>query len=325
VIRRDAASAPGTIKALITAVFTCFKKARLAYGHGTTNAWDEAVWLVLHTLRLPFDRLTPLLDRKVPTAAQQRTWNLVDQRIRQRTPVAYLTREAWLDDYRFYVDPRVLVPRSFIAELLRNELAPWIARPERIKKVLDLGTGSGCLAVLLAKTFPRAQIDAVDISRPALAVARRNLAAYRLQQRVRLLRSDMFSAVKEKRYDLIVSNPPYVSASAMRALPREYRHEPTLALAGGRDGFDLVRVILQEAARHLTPDGMLVVEIGHRRKRLEAKFPHTPFAWPVTSGGDDCVFILGRRDLPERSAAAHRSMPANARPRRPRVRGSARA
>jgi len=319
VIRHSTPAAPTaqvTVKALVNTVYGRLKKARLAYGHGTTNAWDEAVWLVLHALRLPLDQLTPFLARNVTPAEQRRIWGLVDRRIQHRLPTAYLTHEAWLGDRRFYVDQRVIVPRSFIAELLRDKLVPWVTHPRRVNSALDLGTGSGCLAVLLAETFPRAQIDAADVSHAALAVARRNVAAYRLQRRIRLFQSDMFSALADKRYDLIVSNPPYVSAAAMRALPLEYRREPKLALAGGKDGFDRVRILLRQAVHHLMPHGLLIVEIGHRRKQLEAAFPHLPFVWPLTSGGDDCVFILERRDLPEEPPAVHQATRASPRSHR---------
>ncbi len=286
-----------TVRELIEDAHARLKRARLAFGHGTTNAWDEAVYLVLHALKLPPARLTPFLARRVTTVERQRAQRLIEARIRRRLPAAYLTHEAWLGDFRFYVDERVIVPRSYIAELLRERLAPWVARPGVIRSALDLCTGAGCLAILLAKTFPVARIDATDISPAALAVARRNVAAYRLQRRVRLLKSDMYSALHGERYDLIIANPPYVSAGAMRGLPREYRHEPPLALAGGKDGFDAVRIILRQAAAHLSENGLLVVEVGHNRRQLEAIFPHLPFLWPQTSGGDDCVFMLERRDL----------------------------
>lgn len=293
-----------TVRDLIAGAHARFKRARLTYGHGTTNAWDEAVYLVLHALKLPLDQLTPFLARHVTVRERQRVLRLLEARIRRRIPSAYLTREAWLGDDRFYVDERVIVPRSYLAELLHGRLAPWLARPARIKHALDLCTGSGCLAVLLAKAFPAARVDAVDISPPALAVARRNITAYRLQRRVRVLQSDLFSALRGERYDLIVANPPYVSAAVMRKLPPEYRREPMLALAGGRDGFDAVRAILHQAAQHLSANGWLVVEVGHNRKRLEAVFPHLPFVWPQTRGGDDCVFMLERRDLAGAARAA---------------------
>ena len=308
-MKRGQAAARVTVHDLVTEAHSRLKRAPLAYGHGTTNAWDEAVYLVLYALRLPPDRLTPFLGQSVTAAARRRALRLIDKRIRCRIPAAYLTREAWLGDFHFYVDERVIVPRSYLAELLRARLAPWIAQPAHVKRALDLCTGSGCLAVMLAKRFPAARVDAVDISRPALAVARRNVAAYRLQRRVRVLPSDLFSALDGKRYDLIVANPPYVSAKVMHKLPREYRHEPRLALAGGADGLDAVRIILREAARHLTADGLLVVEVGHNRPRFDAVFPHLPFIWPQTSGGDDCVFMLWRRDLDraEGAVAAPRS------------------
>ena len=292
-----ASIAPDTVHALVKTAFARLSRAPLAYGHGTTNTWDEAVYLVLHSLGLPLDRLTPELKRNVSAAARTRALNLVDERIRRRVPAAYLTQEAWLGNYRFYVDERVIVPRSYIAELLRDRLAPWLAPRRRIRRALDLCTGSGCLAILLAETFRSAQIDAVDIDADALKVAKRNVSAYSLQRRISLMRSDMFAALQENRYDLIVTNPPYVAADAMRALPREYRHEPRIALAGGRDGLDAVRVILREAANYLSDNGLLVVEVGHHRRRVEAAFPRLPFLWPETSGGDDCVFILARRDL----------------------------
>ena len=298
------AARPLTVGTLVDSAFMRLKRARLAFGHGTTNAWDEAVYLVLHALGLPLDKLTPHLARPVSATEYNRALRLIGARIRRRVPAAYLTHEAWLGDCRFYVDERVIVPRSFIAELLRERLAPWLAPRRRIQRALDLCTGSGCLAVLLARTFRAAHIDATDIDRDALAVAQRNVAAYRLQRRVALLQSDMFSALTGASYDLIVANPPYVSAANMRALPREYRHEPRLALASGRDGLDAVRVILREAAGHLAENGLLVVEVGHHRRRVEAAFPRLPFVWPQTSGGDDCVFILGRRDLAPASAPA---------------------
>lgn len=301
--RKNTAAPPATVKTLVDAVHSRLSRARVAFGHGTTNAWDEAVYLVLHALRLPLDDLAPVLEYEVSSVGRRRALRLVDARIRRRVPAAYLTREAWLGDYRFYVDARALVPRSFIAELLRERLQPWLAR-RRILRALDLCTGSGCLAVILATVFPSAYVDAVDISRPALAVARRNVNAYRLQRRVHVLRSDMFSALRGERYDLIIANPPYVSANVMRKLPREYRHEPRVALAGGKDGFDLLRVILRESAQHLTAGGLLVVEVGHKRKQIERLFPHLAFTWPQTSGGDDCVFMLERGDLTGAARAA---------------------
>jgi ribosomal protein L3 glutamine methyltransferase len=218
---------------------------------------------------------------------------LIVQRVRTRKPLAYLIHEAWLGEHRFYVDERVLVPRSFIAELLRERLRPWVSRP--VRRALDLCTGSGCLAILVALAFPRARVDATDISGGALAVARTNVKAYRLGRRVRLAKADLFPELAT--YDLIVADPPYVGAAAMRKLPPEYRREPRVALAGGADGLVLVRRILDSAPDFLQPGGWLVVEVGHARRRVERAFPKLPFIWAETSAGDDCVFLLRREDL----------------------------
>ena len=267
----------------------------LHYGQGTHNARDDAAYLILHTLQLPLDDLTPYRQRILTPSEQRRILALVKRRIREQIPVAYLTREAWLGEYSFYVDRRVIIPRSFIAELAREQFVPWLRRP--VHSVLDLCTGSGCLAVVLAKTFPKATVDATDISPGALAVARRNVARYRLARRIRLVRSDLFSEMKGRRYDLIVSNPPYVNAASMRSLPREYHHEPSLALAGGDDGLALVRRILTSAAEYLQPGGLLLCEIGHNRRVLERAYPSVSFAWPETSVGPGHVFVLEREAL----------------------------
>jgi ribosomal protein L3 glutamine methyltransferase len=280
--------------------------ARVSFGHGTTNARDEAAWLVLHALHLPFEALDANLDRVVAADEARRAQDLVEKRIATRQPAAYLTHEAWLGEHRFYVDERVIVPRSYIAELLRDSLQPWIDTPSGVKRALDLCTGSGCLAILLALAFPKARVEAVDLSADALAVARRNVSDYRLNRRVKLQRADLFSGFARGPYDLIVSNPPYVREAVMRTLPAEYRKEPALALAGGRDGLDLVRRILAEAHAHLAPQGLLVVEVGHNRGRVERAFPRVPFVWADTSGGDDCVFVLTREMLPARAREVSR-------------------
>lgn len=311
--RRDPAAA--TVGSLLVAASRRLARNRLTYGHGTANAHEEAAYLVLHALRLPPGRLTEAtLQRRVSAAAARHAQELIEARIERRIPAAYLTHEAWLGDLRFYVDERVIVPRSFIAELLRQGLVPWLADPDRVKRALDLCTGSGCLAIVMAKIFPRSRVDAVDLSPPALAVARRNLGRYRLGRRIALIKSDMFAGLRAKRYDLIISNPPYVTTATMRKLPPEYRREPALALAGGADGFNAVDVILQEAAKHLAPHGLLVVEIGHHRRRLEASYPRLPFVWPETSGGDDCVFVLTRADLVAPGALQRRLAPRRAKP-----------
>jgi len=265
----------------------------LSFGHGTHNARDEAAWLLAHVLRISHEELARSPSSELTAQEQRKALRLIDARVRSRTPLAYLIREAWLGDHRFYVDERVVVPRSFIAELLRDRLRPWISGP--VNRALDLCTGSGCLAILLALTFRRATVDGTDISSAALTVARRNVKTYRLGRRVRLAKADLFPG--PKRYDLIVANPPYVAAAAMRKLPPEYRREPRLALAGGPDGLTFVRRILRDAAEFLRPGGWLVVEAGHNRRGVERAFPNIPFIWPETSAGDDCVFLLSREDL----------------------------
>lgn len=239
-----------------------------------------------------------MLDRRLSTQETEAVRAILRRRVRERTPAAYLTREAWLGEFRFYVDERAIVPRSFIAELLRDELSPWITDARKVRSVLDLCTGSGCLAVLAAHAFPKARIDAADLSAEALQVARRNVKDYALGRRVRLIRTDLFDRLAARRYDLILSNPPYVNAAAMRALPREYRREPRLALAGGRDGLALVHRMLAQASAHLNPKGLLIVEIGHNRAALEKAYPRLPFTWLETSAGEDYVFLLHREDLP---------------------------
>lgn len=274
-----------------------FAEAGLHFGHGSHQAYDEAAYLLLHALHLPLDRLEPFLDARVTASEAARVAALLDRRVLERVPAAYLTNEAWLGDLRFYVDERVIVPRSFIAELLRDQLDPWVADPGAVEGVLDLCTGSGCLAIGAAFAFPQASVDAVDLSKDALEVARRNVEDYALPDRVHLVRSDLFARLGGRRYDVIVSNPPYVDAPSMRALPEEYRHEPRLALAGGTDGLAVVRRIIAAAPEHLTDDGLLVVEIGHNRAALEAAYPRLPFVWLDTSAGDEHVFLLRRADL----------------------------
>ncbi len=295
--KRRTVGAPSTVRDHWRRITRRFAAARLAFGHGTGSARDEAAWLVCSVLDIPFDVLDAALDRPVDEARAKRLEELADRRIDSRAPLAYLLKEAWLDGLRFYVDERVIVPRSHIAELLGDGLAPWIPSPAMIGRVLDLCTGSGCLAILAARAFPDARIDASDVSEDALAVARVNRDTYGLGDRLRLVRSDLFTALSGDRYDLILANPPYVDARAMRALPAEYRHEPDLALAGGPDGLDVVRRILDEAPLHLTEHGLLIVEIGANCAALEAAYPRLPFTWLDTSGGDGQVFLLQRRDV----------------------------
>jgi len=276
---------------------TRFGEAKLVFGHGLANAYDEAAYLLLHSLHLPLDRLEPFLDARLTHPERQQLAQLLQRRIDQRVPAAYLTREAWLGAFRFYVDERVIVPRSFIAELLPDGLAAYVGDAAKFASVLDLCTGSGCLAILLAHAFPAADVDAADISSDALAVAQRNVSDYGLADRINLLRSDLFANLPDKSYDLIVSNPPYVNARAMEELPAEYRHEPALALAGGDDGLDAVRTIMREAPRFLAPRGLLVVEIGHHRDAVEFAWPRAPFVWLDTGSSTDSVFLLPREDV----------------------------
>jgi ribosomal protein L3 glutamine methyltransferase len=287
-----------SVRDLLRYAVSRFNAAHLAFGHGTDNAYDEAAYLILHTLHLPLDRLEPFLDAGLLPREIEQVLGIVDRRAAERIPAAYLTHEAWLADHRFYVDERVIVPRSHLAELIEQGLAAWLPEPGRIERVLDLCTGSGCLAVLLALAFPTAEVDAADISPDALEVARRNVADYELQPRVHLLLSDLFDGLQEKRYDLIVSNPPYVTAAEMEALPEEYRREPALALAGGTDGLDAVRRILARAHAHLKPGGVIVIEVGSGRAAVESAFPELSPTWLETSAGGDQVFLLERDQLP---------------------------
>jgi ribosomal protein L3 glutamine methyltransferase len=309
------------VRDLVRASAKRLARAKLAFGHGTATAWDEAAYLVLHALGHSPLYADAQMDRPVTPTQVRAAFELIARRIRSRVPAAYLTHEAWLAGHRFYVDERVLVPRSFLAEWILNDLGSWIAQPQQIRRVLELCTGSGCLAVLLAKALPHARIDAVDISADALAVARRNVARYRLSRRVRLLESDLFAALGETRYELILANPPYVSARAMARLPREYRQEPRLALAGGRNGLDCVRRILAHAPDYLDPQGILVMELGHARKRVERAFPHTPFTWLETAAGDAVALLLRRDEIPHACAPAPVERRSD-RSRRRRSRGS---
>jgi len=274
-----------------------FRAARLHFGHGTANARDEAAWLVAHVLRIHPGEIRLHAGREVRPAELRRIRALAGRRMRERVPLAYLLREAWLDGRTFYVDRRVIVPRSYLSELLRERLRPWRRRP--VRRALDLCTGSGCLAVLMAFAFPRAAIDAADISGAALQVAGINLRRHRVASRVRLVRSDLFDSLAQARYDLIVTNPPYVDARTMRALPPEYDFEPRAALAAGGDGLDLIRRILQDARTFLNPRGLLLCEVGDARHALERAYPKVPFVWPATSDAEDCVFLLEREQLPE--------------------------
>jgi len=294
----DAQANLRTLRDVLRYAVTRFNEKPLFFGHGQIDAFDEAAFLVMRTLSLPLERMDFFLDAFLTHAEIHSLIELIERRVKKRLPAAYLVGEAWLQGYRFNVDARVIVPRSFIAELLKDELSPWVADVGSVGSVLDLCTGSACLAIIAADVFPGARVDAVDISVDALAVAARNVEDYGLGERVRLLESDLFEAVAGERYDLIVCNPPYVTDASLTKLPREYTHEPTLALAGGPDGLDVVRRVIRAASRHLSAEGILVVEVGDGRSAVEREYPRLPLTWATTSGGDDMVFVAHASELP---------------------------
>jgi ribosomal protein L3 glutamine methyltransferase len=272
-------------------------EAGVSFGHGTTNAFDEAVWLALWKLGLPLDDLDAVAPRELTEREERAIGALVDERIASRTPAAYLTGEAWLQGVPFTVDARAIVPRSLIAEVLADgALEPWLGAPPA--RVLDLCTGNGSLAVLAALAWPDAQVDAADLSSDALAVARLNLERHALADRIALHKGDGFEPLAGQRFDLILCNPPYVNRASMAALPPEYRAEPALALDGGDDGMDVIRPLIAHAAAHLTDAGVLVLEIGHEAAHFEAAFPTLEFAWLPTSQTDDQLLLIERRALP---------------------------
>ncbi len=286
-----------TVRDLLRYAVSRFNAAKLFFGHGTSNALDEAAYLILHTLHLPLDQLEPYLDARLLEGEIATVLDVIERRAGARVPAAYITNEAWLGSYRFYVDERVIVPRSFLAELIPEHLAPWVADPSSVYDILDLCTGSGCLPILLADAFPESHVDAVDISPDALAVAGRNVSDYQMDERIALYQSDLYDALPAKQYDLIISNPPYVNSDSMSRLPEEYRREPQIALAGGADGMDLVRKIVAGAAQRLTPNGLLLVEIGNERAHAEAAFADLELTWVSTSAGDDMVFLVTAEQL----------------------------
>ena len=286
-----------TLRDFIRFAVTRFEKGDVFFGHGSASAWDEAVYLCQRTLGLPLDLLEPFLDARLLDTERQALVDILRRRIDERIPAAYLTGEAWLGELRFRIDPRVIVPRSYIAEVLREDLEPLGIDSTRVRRVLDLCTGSACLAIVAALRFPEAEVDAVELSPDALAVARMNVDDYALAGRLSLFEGDLYQPLGDRTYDLILTNPPYVDAPAMAALPAEYRHEPVGALAGGIDGLDLVRTILAQAARHLVPGGRLVMEVGNSRDALEAAFPRLPFTWSETTAPVSSVCLLAREDL----------------------------
>lgn len=289
-----------TIRDFLRYATSRFNEAGLYFGHGTENAWDEAATLIMHTLHLPHDVGQQVLDARLTSAERTRLLELIDLRVEKRLPLPYITHEAWFGGLSFYVDERVLIPRSPIAELIERQLQPWV-RPERVHRILDLCTGSGCIAIALAKAFPEAMVDASDISDDALAVAKTNLLRHNMEDSVTLFKSDLFSELPAQQYDLIISNPPYVSQQEMIDLPDEYLHEPKLGLAAGQEGLDMAKIILANASQYLAPQGVLVVEVGNSEFALQEAYPDLPFTWiEFENGGDGGgVFVLTAEELQE--------------------------
>jgi ribosomal protein L3 glutamine methyltransferase len=293
---RAARAAPLTVHSLIARGARRLTRARVFFGHGTDNAWDEAASLTLHALKLPPTGGTALYRGRASAAGAARAAALIGRRIAERVPAPYLTGFTWFAGLKFAVDARVLVPRSPLAELIERGFAPW-ADPGRVRRVLDLGTGSGCIAIACAKALPKARVDAVDISAAALEVARINVRRHRLARRVRLKRSDHFSALRGAAYDIIVANPPYVGARELKRLPPEYRHEPRVALAAGARGLDSVAVILRGARAHLRAGGLLIVEVGNSERAVRRAYPQLPFLWLQFARGGGGVFLLTHEQL----------------------------
>lgn len=287
-----------SVRDLIRYAVSRFNEHKLFFGHGSDNAWDEAVYLVLHALHLPPDQLEPFMDARVIPSEREAALSLIDLRCERRLPAPYLTHEAWLQGYTFHVDQRVIVPRSPIAELLMNQLSPWVVDPYEVTGILDLCTGSGCLAIIAAHQFPEAFVDATDISKDALDVALINVDQHGLKDRLNLHHGSLFDPLPvSAQYDLIISNPPYVNSESMAKLPPEYRHEPTLALAGGDDGMDIVRTIIEQAPAHLRENGLLLIEIGHERPFFEAAFPELEPVWLDTAEASDQILLLTKEQL----------------------------
>jgi ribosomal protein L3 glutamine methyltransferase len=298
---------PRTVRDFIFRLERRFARARLYFGHGTGNARDEAAWLVASALGIPFAELDAHAARVLTEPERKIVLDLAETRTASRKPLAYLLHEAWFAGLKFYVDERVIVPRSLIGDFIHEQFQPWID-PARVHRILDLCTGSGCIAIAAALAFPRAQVDGADISSDALAVARINVQRHHLDARVQLVQSDLFQSLAGRRYDLILSNPPYVDAPDMALLPAEYRHEPALALASGEQGLDAMVRILGAAAAHLNPDGALIAEVGNSCTALQQRFPEVPFVWLTAAGGDESVFLLSAVEL-ARHAADFRAAP----------------
>ena len=286
-----------TIRDLYRWAITEMENADLSYGHGSPDAAEEASFLICRALKLPFERFETFFDAALTHNELVRLVHLIDRRVHDKTPTAYLLKEAWLTGHRFYIDERAHIPRSYIAELLEEDLAPLIDDPYEVESVLDLCTGSGCLAILAQGTFPNARVTGSDISADALEVAKINRRDYGLEDDLELVQGDLFASLEGRRFELIITNPPYVTTASMARLPAEYRHEPALALGAGDDGMDVVRRILREAKDHLTENGMIIVEVGDGLEAVEAMYPGLPLTWLTVSGGDDQVFMARAEDL----------------------------
>ena len=276
---------------------TQLESAGLSFGHGCTCAEDEVAWLLSATLDIPFDELDKFWSDALTDEQRATLTQRLNERCATKTPLGYILGEAWLGPYIFKIDRRVIVPRSFIAELLMDDLSPWVQNPEAITRVADICTGSSCLAILAALHFPNSQVDAVDLSPEALEVARINVDLYGLEDRLKLHQGDLMAPLLDQKYDIIISNPPYVDAASMDSLPGEYRHEPEMALAGGKDGLDLVHTLMRQAAQTLNPGGWLIVEIGHNKDVMTATYPNLPLVWLDTDGGSDFVFLIDQASL----------------------------
>jgi ribosomal protein L3 glutamine methyltransferase len=287
----------GSIAEFYESAVTQLEGAGLSFGHGCTCAEDEVAWLLSATLDIPFDELDKFWSDALTDEQRATLTQRLNERCETKTPLAYILGEAWLGPYIFKIDRRVIVPRSFIAELLMDDLAPWVQKPDAITRVADICTGSSCLAILAALHFPNSQVDAVDLSPEALEVARINVDLYGLQERLTLHQGDLMAPLLDQKYDIIISNPPYVDAAAMDALPSEYRHEPEMALAGGKDGLDLVHTLMRQAAKTLNPGGWLIVEIGHNKDVMTNTYPNLPLVWLDTDGGSDFVFLIDQASL----------------------------
>ena len=286
-----------SIRDFLRYAVTEFEQKGVYCGHGVDNIMDEAWWLLAGALKLPLTERDLFLDARLRADEQTQLMSLIVERAEHKMPTAYLLQEAYLGGLKFYVDQRVLIPRSPIAELIEQRFSPWLSQDEEYMNILDLCTGSACLAILCAYTFPDVSVDALDISIDALDVAEKNRTAHHVEDRVHLFQSDLFNAIAHKQYQVIISNPPYVDAHDLKTMPKEYQHEPGLGLAAGEDGLSVVRRILAEAVNHLLPGGLLIVEVGNSRPALEAAYPELPFTWLEFERGGEGVFLLRREDL----------------------------